>query len=49
MKDLTDEKKVLEECIRNHTHEIQTLEARVDNLKNQNAQEINEVCETIYV
>ncbi len=43
MKDLTEDKRKLEECIQNHTHELQTMQAKLDNMKNHNTQEFDEV------
>ena len=43
MKTLTEEKSRLEECIRNHTYKIDTLEAKLNNMENHNAQELEKV------
>ncbi len=45
MKTLTDEKKRLEEDIRNHTQKVATLEAKLDNMKNDNADIKRELAE----
>ncbi len=40
VKTLTDEKKRLEDCIQTHTQKVATLEAKLDEMKSQNAHEV---------
>ena len=43
VKTLTEEKSRLEDCIRNHTYKIDTLEVKLNNMENHNAQEMEKV------